>query len=229
VASISKTGTSEMTYVGTCSVPMTGGAYELKISVDASAERLARIVLEKADESMETIADEVVLLESGSNDLTVPFSIKEDTSAKLSVHIGYFNADGKLAAHTVTVGAAEFTRTGDYVDPATPPEEEDPKRYDNRITNGDFNSGNEGWWGIESADGVGVVNVPGGKTNAWDVMCGNFMIFELNKDRTYKVSFDLSSEVEQIVKVQVVKEDDTQLVLKSFEVRATGNAYIFIR
>ncbi len=228
VASISKTGTSEDD-IQLVHAPyqLTGGAYELKISVDASAERLARIVLEKADESMETIADEVVLLESGSNDLTVPFSIKEDTSAKLSVHIGYFNADGKLAAHTVTVGAAEFTRTGDYVDPATPPEEEDPKRYDNRITNGDFNSGNEGWWGIESADGVGVVNVPGGKTNAWDVMCGNFMIFELNKDRTYKVSFDLSSEVEQIVKVQVVKEDDTQLVLKSFEVPGDGAMHTY--
>ncbi len=220
-ANIVKTGTSEddIKLIHTEPYSLESGKYELKLFVTSSIDRDIRVALEKDDETMEAVMDEEVALKSGENSITIPFDNKADISANLSLRLGYFAANGGIAPHTVTVGGAEFVRTGDYVNPSAPPSE-DPNRYKNKITNGDFSNSTNGWWGIEEQDGSGVLNIEGGTVNPWDVMCGNYLTFQLQKGRTYKVSFDLASEKAQYVKFQIVNADnnDSELTLRTFDV-----------
>ncbi|NLD48467.1 MAG: hypothetical protein GX660_14975, partial [Clostridiaceae bacterium] len=212
IANISKTGTSEDDIVLKYVTPyyLERGEYKLTIPVLSSTNRKIRAVLEKNDESMETIQDEVINITSGINTVTVPVSVMESVYADLSLRLGYFNEDGDLASHSVAAGK--------------PVIELNQNRYSNKLANGDFQNGTIGWWGIDEVDGTGVKTVEGGSKNPWDVMCGYFEPFELKKGRTYSVSFSVYSEISQDIALQIVNSDDgdKQLALKTFTIPGDG-------
>lgn len=212
VANISSTGTSEDDIVLTYITPyyFERGEYKLTIPVLSSTDRTIRAVLEKDDESMETLQDEVVSLKTGNNTVTIPVSVMDSVYANLSLRLGFFNDDGSLAAHKVAAGI--------------PVIEPDDNRFNNKLANGDFSNGTNGWWGIEEVEGVGIKTVGGGSQNPWDVMCGYYEPFEIKKGRTYSVSFSVYSEMTQDIRLQIVNSDDgdRQLALKTFTVYADG-------
>jgi hypothetical protein len=229
-AEISGTGTSEddIQLVHTLPYELKGGAYDLTLPIISSTDRMARIAVEKDDDTMESIADKVLYLKKGHNHIVVPFSFKNDTSVKISVRLGHFTADGNIAPHDVTVTEDVVTCIGDYIDPDAPVVE-DPDRFKNKVSNGDFGKGKDGWWGIEPVDGVGTMTAEGGKTNPWDVMCGYYNTFKLDKGRTYGVSFDLASETAQKIKFQIVDADnkDAELTIKTFDVPGDGEMHTY--
>ncbi len=230
---IENTGASEddIQLIHTNPYDLESGEYELTLGVESSAARKARVAVEKDDQTMEAIADRVVDLAVGQNTVTVPVKLKNNAAVKLSLRLGYFEEDGQMAAHTVSINThADFKRIGDYVDPVVPVQE-DPDRYKNKVANGDFSKGKDGWWGLDVVDGEGVVSVPGGKANPWDVMCGYYIPMAVKAGRTFKLSIDIASDKEQIVKFQVVNADnnDAELVLKNINVPGdkTMHTYTF--
>ena len=211
------------------------GEYNLSISFAGWSEssydlRNVRVVLEKDDMSKEVILDQVVPVEfdEALEAVEIPFVIAEDLSANLSIRLGYFEGE-ELGYHKVRVSEPAIDRTGDYQDPTDPGEVEiDPDRFNNRVPNGDFSKGTNGWWSNECTlaveDGVGVVELEGGSVDPWDVMIGYYQVFQLKGGVTYQVSFDIASEIEQNIRFQIVNDDekDAEVFAKSVTVPA-GN------
>ncbi len=180
--------------------------------------------------SKEVILDQVVPVEfdEALEAVEIPFVIAEDLSANLSIRLGYFEGE-ELGYHKVRVSEPAIDRTGDYQDPTDPGEVEiDPDRFNNRVPNGDFSKGTNGWWSNECTlaveDGVGVVELEGGSVDPWDVMIGYYQVFQLKGGVTYQVSFDIASEIEQNIRFQIVNDDekDAEVFAKSVTVPA-GN------
>ncbi len=230
-ANVLTTGSSEddVQLIHTEPYSLESGEYKLSLSVNCNKVREVRVALEKADDTMGVIVDKQVGLNKGDNAVVIPFSLKNATSAKLSVRLGYFEDDGNIYYHTVEVTNPSIERIGDYVDTNAPtPIPADPNRFKNKLANGDFSAETDGWWGITSVeDGVGIVEVTGGSENPWDVMCGYWKPSELNKGRTYKVSIDIASEMEQDVKVQVTDADDNELMGKTIQVPGDSTMHTY--
>lgn len=230
---IGNTGASEddIQLIHTNPYNLESGEYQLTLGVKSTVARKVRVVVEKDDETMEAVADKVVDLAVGHNTVTVPVQVKNNAAVKLSLRLGSFEADGQLAAHIVSINTeADFERTGDYVDPGAPVQE-DPNRFKNKVANGDFSKGKDGWWGLDVVNGEGVVSVAGGKTNPWDVMCGYYTPMAVKAGRTFKLSIDIASDMEQSVKFQVANADnnDAELTLKTINVPGdkTMHTYTF--
>ncbi|HHX18044.1 MAG TPA: hypothetical protein GX727_04205, partial [Clostridium sp.] len=209
------------------------GEYNLSLSFGgfSARPRNLRVVLEKDDINGEVILDQVVkiTLNETLESVEIPFTVVEDLSAKLSIRLGYFDETTTTGYHTVKVSNLVIERTGDYQDPTEPGEVViDPDRFNNRVPNGDFSKGTNGWWSNECTlavkDGVGVVELEGGSVDPWDVMIGYYQVFQLKGGVTYQVSFDIASEVEQDIRFQIVNdgEKDAEVFAKSVTVPA-GN------
>jgi endoglucanase len=237
---ITKAGTSEddIRLIYTKPYNLESGEYELVLPIISNVNRKARIALEKADKTMAVISDEEINIGNGINSVTVPVSVSDTVYAELSVRLGYFNLD-EISSHNVTVGEPTITRTGDYMTEGTPIEE--PDRFNNKLTNGDFSDGTNGWWATETKieevtvkvvdlsveNSSGVLSVPGGTKNPWDAMAGNYITFELKKDRTYTVSTDVYSDIAQDILLQIVDSADNELALRTLDVPADGNMHTF--
>lgn len=217
------------------------GEYNLSLSLgglpDISEKlRTVRVVLEKVDINGEVILDQVVPVASSETpeSVEIPFAVAEDVSAKFSVRLGYFDQDGIIGYHAIKVSNPVVERTGDYQDPSDPGEVViDPDRFKNRVPNGDFSKGTNGWWSNECTltveDGVGVVELEGGSVDPWDVMIGYYQVFQLNGGVNYQVSFDIASEIEQDVRFQIVNGDqkDAEVFGKTVTVPAGSELTTF--
>lgn len=217
------------------------GEYNLSVSLGGSPDfseklRSVRVVLEKDDINGEVILDQVVpvTLAETPESVEIPFAVAEDVPAKFSIRLGYFDQDKFIGYHAVKVSNLAIERTGDYQDPSDPGEVViDPDRFKNRVPNGDFSKGINGWWSNECTltveDGVGVVELEGGSVDPWDVMIGYYQVFQLEGGVNYQVSFDIASEIEQNIRFQIVNADekDAEVFGKTITVPAGSELVTF--